>query len=118
MAANNEIGTIEPLEAIGEIAHRHGVLFHTDAVQAFGHIPLDVEKMHIDMLSVSAHKFHGPKGVGFLYIRKGVKLLPYMDGGAQEYNRRAGTSNVPGNRRPWARRRVWRRKTWRRTWQA
>ncbi len=96
MAANNEIGTIEPLEAIGEIAHRHGVLFHTDAVQAFGHIPLDVEKMHIDMLSVSAHKFHGPKGVGFLYIRKGVKLLPYMDGGAQEHNRRAGTSNVPG----------------------
>ncbi|MDO5297979.1 MAG: cysteine desulfurase NifS [Clostridia bacterium] len=96
MAANNEIGTIEPLEAIGEIARRHGVLFHTDAVQAFGHIPLDVEKMHIDLLSASGHKFHGPKGVGMLYVRKGVKLLPFMDGGAQEKKRRAGTSNVPG----------------------
>ena len=96
MAANNEIGTIEPLEAIGEAAHRHGVLFHTDAVQAFGHIPLDVEKMHIDLLSASAHKFHGPKGVGLLYIRKGVKLGVFMDGGAQEKKRRAGTSNVPG----------------------
>lgn len=96
MAANNEIGTIEPLEAIGEIAHRHGVLFHTDAVQAFGHIPLDVERMHIDLLSASAHKFHGPKGVGLLYIRKGVKLGVFMDGGAQEKKRRAGTSNVPG----------------------
>ena len=96
MAANNEIGTIEPLEAIGEIAHRHGVLFHTDAVQAFGHIPLDVERMHIDLLSASAHKLHGPKGVGLLYIRKGVKLGVFMDGGAQEKKRRAGTSNVPG----------------------
>ena len=96
MAANNEIGTIEPLEAIGEAAHRHGVLFHTDAVQAFGHIPLDVEKMHIDLLSASAHKFHGPKGVGLLYVRKGVKLGVFMDGGAQEKKRRAGTSNVPG----------------------
>ena len=96
MAANNEIGTIEPLEAIGEAAHRHGVLFHTDAVQAFGHIPLDVEKMHIDLLSASAHKFHGPKGVGLLYVRKGVKLGVLMDGGAQEKKRRAGTSNVPG----------------------
>ena len=96
MAANNEIGTIEPLEAIGEIAHRHGVLFHTDAVQAFGHIPLDVEKMHIDMLSVSAHKFHGPKGVGFLYIRKGVKIRSFVHGGAQERSRRAGTENIPG----------------------
>ena len=72
------------------------MIFHTDAVQAFGHIPLNVERMHIDLLSVSAHKFHGPKGVGFLYIRKGVKLVPFMDGGAQEKNRRAGTSNVPG----------------------
>lgn len=72
------------------------MVFHTDAVQAFGHIPLNVEQMHIDLLSVSAHKFHGPKGVGFLYIRKGVKLLPFMDGGAQEKNRRAGTSNVAG----------------------
>ena len=96
MAANNEIGTIEPLEAIGEVCHRHGVLFHTDAVQAFAHIPLDVERMHIDLLSASAHKFHGPKGVGFLYVRKGVKLAPFMDGGAQEKKRRAGTSNVPG----------------------
>lgn len=96
MAANNEIGTIEPLEAIGEIARRRGVLFHTDAVQAVGHIPLDVERMHIDMLSASGHKFHGPKGVGFLYVRKGVKLAPLMDGGAQEKKRRAGTSNVPG----------------------
>ncbi len=96
MAANNEIGTIEPLEAIGAVCKRHGVIFHTDAVQAFGHIPLNVERMHIDLLSVSAHKFHGPKGVGFLYIRKGVKLVPFMDGGAQEKNRRAGTSNVPG----------------------
>ena len=96
MYANNEIGTIEPLEAIGEVCKRHGVVFHTDAVQAFGHIPLNVEQMHIDLLSVSAHKFHGPKGVGFLYIRKGVKLLPFMDGGAQEKNRRAGTSNVAG----------------------
>ena len=96
MAANNEVGTIEPLEQIGEIAHRRGVLFHTDAVQAFGHIPLDVEAMHIDLLSASAHKFHGPKGVGLLYVRKGVKLGVFMDGGAQEKKRRAGTSNVPG----------------------
>ena len=96
MAANNEIGTIEPLAEIGRVAHSHGVLFHTDAVQAFGHIPLDVEAMHIDMLSASAHKFHGPKGVGILYVRKGVKLTPFMDGGAQEKKRRAGTSNVPG----------------------
>lgn len=96
MAANNEVGTIEPLEQIGEIAHRHGVLFHTDAVQAFGHIPLDVNAMHIDMLSASAHKFHGPKGVGMLYVRRGVKLGVFMDGGAQEKKRRAGTSNVPG----------------------
>ena len=77
MAANNEIGTIEPLEAIGAVCKRHGVIFHTDAVQAFGHIPLNVERMHIDLLSVSAHKFHGPKGVGFLSIRKGVKLVPF-----------------------------------------
>ncbi len=96
MAANNEVGTVEPLEQIGEIAHRHGVLFHTDAVQAFGHIPLDVNAMHIDMLSASAHKFHGPKGVGILYLRRGVKLGVFMDGGAQENKRRAGTSNVPG----------------------
>ena len=96
MSANNEIGTIQPLAQIGEIAHRHGVLFHTDAVQAFGHIPLDVNAMQIDLLSASAHKFHGPKGVGILYVRKGVKLGTFMDGGAQEKKHRAGTSNVPG----------------------
>lgn len=96
MAANNEIGTIEPLEAIGEVCKKHGVLFHTDAVQAFAHIPLHVEEMHIDLLSASGHKFHGPKGVGFLYVRKGVKLTPFMDGGAQEKKRRAGTTNVAG----------------------
>ena len=96
MAANNEIGTLEPLERIGEIAHAHGVLFHTDAVQAFCHVPLDVERMHIDLLSASGHKFHGPKGVGLLYVRKGVKIAPFMDGGAQEKKRRAGTTNVPG----------------------
>lgn len=96
MAANNEIGTIEPLATIGEVCQKHGVLFHTDAVQAFAHIPLDVEAMHIDLLSASGHKFHGPKGVGFLYVRKGVKLVPFMDGGAQEKKRRAGTTNVAG----------------------
>lgn len=96
MAANNEIGTIEPLEAIGAVCRKHGVLFHTDAVQAFAHIPLDVEAMHIDLLSASGHKFHGPKGVGFLYVRKGVRLTPFMDGGAQEKKRRAGTTNVAG----------------------
>ena len=96
MAANNEVGTIQPLEKIGEIARKHGVLFHTDAVQAFAHIPLDVEKMHIDLLSASAHKYHGPKGVGILYVRKGVKIAPFMDGGAQEKKRRAGTTNAPG----------------------
>ncbi len=96
MAANNEIGTIQPLREIGEITRRRGVLFHTDAVQAFAHIPMNVDEMHIDLLSASAHKFHGPKGVGILYIRKGVRLTNFMDGGAQEKKRRAGTSNVPG----------------------
>lgn len=96
MAANNEIGTIQPLEEIGKIAKEHDVLFHTDAVQAFGHIPLDVEKMNIDMLSASAHKIHGPKGIGMLYIRKGVKIRSFIHGGAQERKRRAGTHNVPG----------------------
>ena len=96
MAANNEIGTVEPIAEIGAICHKHGVLFHTDAVQAYGHIPLDVNAMNIDMLSISAHKFHGPKGVGAFYLRRGVRLLPFMDGGAQEKKRRAGTSNVPG----------------------
>lgn len=96
MAANNEIGTIEPLAEIGEIAHKHGILFHTDAVQAFGHIPLDVEAMHIDMFSASGHKINGPKGIGLLYIRKGVKIRSFIHGGAQERQRRAGTHNVPG----------------------
>lgn len=96
MAANNEIGTIQPLEQIGEIAKEHGILFHTDAVQAFGHIPIDVETMHIDMLSASGHKLNGPKGIGLLYIRKGVKIRSFVHGGAQERQRRAGTHNVPG----------------------
>lgn len=96
MAANNEIGTLEPIKEIGEIAHKHGVLFHTDAVQAYGHIPLDVEEMNIDLLSASGHKIGGPKGVGFLYIKKGVKILSFLHGGGQERGRRAGTLNVPG----------------------
>lgn len=96
MAANNEIGTIEPVAEIGEIAKRHGVFFHTDAVQAYGQIPLDVNEMNIDMLSCSGHKLNGPKGVGFLYIRSGVKLGSFIHGGQQERGRRAGTENVPG----------------------
>ena len=96
MAANNEIGTIEPLKEIGKIAHEHGVLFHTDAVQAFAHIPLNVDEMNIDMLSASGHKINGPKGIGILYIRKGVKIRSFIHGGAQERSRRAGTHNVPG----------------------
>jgi len=96
MFANNEIGTIEPVAEIGAIARAHGVLFHTDAVQAVGHIPLDVEAMQIDLLSLSAHKFHGPKGVGALYMRKGVRLPSFITGGGQEKGRRAGTENVAG----------------------
>lgn len=96
MFANNEIGTIEPVEEIGRIAHAHGVYFHTDAVQAFGQIPIDVDEMNIDMLSASAHKMNGPKGIGLLYIRKGVKIRSFIHGGAQERKRRAGTENVPG----------------------
>ena len=96
MAANNEIGTIQPLKEIGAMARKHGVLFHTDAVQAFAHIPLDVDEMNIDMLSASGHKIHGPKGIGVMYIRKGVKILSFAHGGAQERRRRAGTHNVPG----------------------
>ena len=96
MFANNEIGTIEPIKEIGEIAKEKGILFHTDAVQAFGHEPINVDEYHIDMLSASAHKLHGPKGVGFLYIRKGLKLRSFIHGGAQERKRRAGTENVPG----------------------
>lgn len=95
MFANNEIGTIEPIKEIGEIAHRHGILFHTDAVQAFGQIPIHVDEMNIDMLSASGHKFNGPKGIGFLYIKKGLKLKSFIHGGQQERGRRAGTENVP-----------------------
>ena len=96
MFANNEIGTIEPIKEIGEVAHRHGILFHTDAVQAFGQIPIQVDEMNIDMLSASGHKFNGPKGIGFLYIRKRLKLKSFIHGGQQERGRRAGTENVPG----------------------
>ena len=96
MAANNEIGTVEPLKEIGAITRAHNVLFHTDAVQAFTHIPLNVEEMNIDMLSASGHKIGGPKGIGMLYIRKGVKIGSFIHGGAQERRRRAGTHNVPG----------------------
>ncbi len=96
MFANNEIGTIQPIKEIGEIAKEHGILFHTDAVQAFGQVPIDVNEYHIDMLSASGHKLNGPKGIGFLYIRKGVKIRSLIQGGAQERKRRAGTENVPG----------------------
>ena len=96
MFANNEIGTIQPIREIGEIAQEHKILFHTDAVQAFGQIPIDVDACHIDMLSASGHKLNGPKGIGFLYIRKGVKIRSFVHGGAQERKRRAGTENVPG----------------------
>jgi len=96
MAANNEVGTVQPIAEIGAVCKRHGVLFHTDAVQAYAHIPLNVDEMNIDLLSAAGHKFHGPKGVGFLYVRKGVKIVPFMDGGAQEKKRRAGTTNVAG----------------------
>ena len=96
MFANNEIGTIEPIKEIGEVAHRHGILFHTDAVQAFGQIPIHVDEMNIDILSASGHKFNGPKGIGFLYIKKGLKLKSFIHGGQQERGRRAGTENVPG----------------------
>ena len=96
MAANNEIGTIQPIKEIGAIAHAHGALFHTDAVQAFGHIPMNVNEMNIDMLSASGHKIHGPKGIGIMYLRKGIKLGSFVHGGGQERSKRAGTHNVPG----------------------
>ncbi len=96
MFANNEIGTIEPIAEIGEIAKEHDVLFHTDAVQAYAQVPINVDEMHIDMLSASGHKLNGPKGIGFLYIRKGVKIRSFVHGGAQERSRRAGTENIPG----------------------
>ncbi len=96
MYANNEIGTIQPIREIGEIAAEHKILFHTDAVQAYGHVPIDVAACHIDMLSASGHKFNGPKGVGFLYISRSVKIGSFVHGGQQERGRRAGTENVPG----------------------
>ena len=96
MTANNEVGTIQPVKEIGEIAAAHGILFHTDAVQAYGHLPVDVKECHIDLLSASAHKFNGPKGVGFLYIGKKAGIRAFIHGGQQERGRRAGTENVPG----------------------
>lgn len=96
MAANNEIGTIQPIREIGSLAHSHGILFHTDAVQAFGHIPLDVKADHIDLLSASAHKMNGPKGIGLLYIRKGIRMKAFIHGGQQERGKRAGTENTAG----------------------
>ena len=96
MYANNEIGTIQPIREIGALCREHHVAFHTDAVQAVGHIPINVEADQVDLLSASAHKFHGPKGVGFLYVRKGFRLSPLIEGGAQERGKRAGTENVPG----------------------
>lgn len=96
MYANNEIGTIEPIKEIGEIAKKHGIIFHTDAVQAYCQVPINVDEENIDMLSASGHKLNGPKGIGFLYVRKGVKLKPFIHGGAQERGKRAGTENVPG----------------------
>ncbi len=96
MFANNEIGTIQPIKEIGEIAAEHGILFHTDAVQAYGQLPINVEELHIDMLSASGHKLNGPKGIGFLYINKKVRIRSFVHGGQQERGRRAGTENVPG----------------------
>lgn len=94
MYANNEIGSIQPIKELCEVAHSHGALFHTDAVQAVGHVKIDVQELGVDLLSASAHKFNGPKGIGFLYIRKGTTISPYSDGGAQEMNHRAGTENI------------------------
>ena len=96
MFANNEIGTIQPIEQLCNASHEHGAIFHTDAVQAVGHVPIDVKTLSIDMLSASAHKFHGPRGVGFLYVRKGIRISPYVSGGAQEKKLRGGTENTAG----------------------
>ena len=94
MLVNNEIGTIEPISELAKVAHRHGAVFHTDAVQAVGHIAINVKELGVDMLSASAHKFNGPKGIGFIYIKSGTKIFPYADGGAQEHGMRAGTENI------------------------
>lgn len=94
MTANNEIGSVQPIDALADVAHAHGALFHTDAVQAVGHLPIDVDDLRVDLLSASAHKFNGPKGIGFLYIRRGTKLVPFVSGGGQEAGMRAGTENV------------------------
>ena len=94
MFANNEVGSVQPIEKLAQIAHEHGALFHTDAVRAIGHLPIDVKKLEVDMLSSSAHKFNGPKGIGFLFVKRGVQLDSFMNGGAQEFGRRAGTENV------------------------
>lgn len=96
MFANNEIGTIQPIKELAALAHQHNILFHTDAVQAIGHYPIDVKELNVDLLSASAHKFNGPKGVGFLYIKRGSKILPYIDGGGQENGQRSGTENIAG----------------------
>ena len=96
MFANNEIGTIQPIEQIGKIARKYRIIFHTDSVQAVGNVPINVEKMNIDMLSMSGHKFYGPKGVGVLYVKENVDFQRIQDGGHQEKNKRAGTENVPG----------------------
>ena len=95
MLANNEVGTIQPIKILADFAHSAGIIFHTDAVQAVGHIPIDVKNLNVDMLSASAHKFNGPKGIGFIYIRNGLQILPYIDGGSQEFSKRAGTENIP-----------------------
>ena len=94
MFSNNEVGTIQPIKELAEIAHKHGALFHTDAVQSVGHIKIDVKALGVDMLSASAHKFNGPKGIGFLYIKKDIPISPFNDGGAQEFGMRAGTENI------------------------
>ncbi len=96
MTANNEVGTIEPVTLAAEIAHKHDILFHTDAVQAYGQVPMNVKEMNVDLLSASAHKLHGPKGIGMLYIRRGIRMPSFIHGGGQERDRRAGTENVPG----------------------
>ena len=94
MFSNNEVGSIEPIKELAHVAHRYGAIFHTDAVQAVGHMSIDVKELGVDMLSASAHKFNGPKGVGFLYVRKGIEIVPFNDGGSQEFGQRAGTENI------------------------